>query len=317
MMHGNVPEYQLAEKMKSRFSGRGEAVSGMRASTTSELMRRAQMGGDPSVNCSELDFRRAAQAQNRGARPQYANNPAVYGTPANRSARPQPNPAPQNRGSSERRTENAASARPAGSGQNASGTRIPSGHPADRAGNGKNVKTAGTPANPGKAPAPKKKKKTVSAKPKKAKKKRLHLPPMYAAGEIAEVKVRGRQITPMFAVFWIVGTMMIMSIVLSFSEIYQTTSEIAKLESEIAVLRDQAAELELKLEEKNDIRIIEQIATEELGMVKEDAVQRKYISLSDGERIDIIEDESENESAHGILLSSIWSSLGSLFDYFR
>jgi len=125
--------------------------------------------------------------------------------------------------------------------------------------------------------------------------------------------------TPMFAVFLVIGTMMIMSIVLSFSEIYQTTSEIAKLENTLAALRDQAAELELKLEERNDIRVIEQIATEELGMVKEDAVQRKYISLSDGERIDIIEDGNAEEAsaAPGILLSSIWSSLGNLFDYFR
>ena len=113
--------------------------------------------------------------------------------------------------------------------------------------------------------------------------------------------------------------MMIMSIVLSFSEIYQTTSEIAQLENTLAALRDQAAELELELEEKNDIRVIEQIATEQLGMVKEDAVQRKYISLSNGEHIDIIEDESAEEepAASGILLSSIWSSLGNLFDYFR
>lgn len=125
--------------------------------------------------------------------------------------------------------------------------------------------------------------------------------------------------TPMFAVFLVIGTMMIMSIVLSFSEIYQTTSEIAQLESDLAALKDQAAELELELEEKNDIRVIEQIATEELGMVKEDAVQRKYISLSDGERIDIIEDETAETGspASGVLLSSIWSSLGNLFDYFR
>lgn len=279
MMYGNRPDYQLAEKMKSRFSGRGAAVSGMRASTTSELMKRAQMGGDPSVNCSELDFRnRAAQTTAGGCRPMYANyanadSTGCYG---------------------QRRT--------------------PDGHNRNRMGPNPSY-TGDTAARRNSQPgsdAPGQKTQT-GAKKRKAP---VRVP---ENEEITEVKVRGRKLTPMFAVGLVIGTMMIMSIVLSFSEIYQTTSEIAQLENTLAQLKDQAAELELKLEEKNDIRIIEQIATEELGMVKEDAVQRKYVSLSDGERIDIIEDETSDtgSAASGILLSSIWSAFGNLFDYFR
>ena len=307
MMHGNMPEYRLAEKMKSRFSGRGAAVSGMQASTTSELMKRAQMGGDPSVNCSELDFRNGTN------RPRYANanrpvhtGSSVYagpsygyagvGTTVRGTREPEP--------SAERRK-----VRP----ENGASRSIPDGtRPQNTA---KKTKTASA----GAAKTTKKPKaktaRTSGAKPKT----KVRPQPVYAAGEITEVRVEGRHMTPMFAVFLVIGTMMIMSIVLSFSEIYQTTSEIAQLENDLAALRDQAAELELELEEKNDIRVIEQIATEKLGMVKEDSVQRKYISLSDGERIDIIEDEDAEEetAAPGILLSSIWSSLGNLFDYFR
>ncbi len=299
MMYGNRPGYQpsenrLAEKMKSRFSGRGAAVSGMQASPTSELVRRAQMGGDPSVNCSELDFRNSGANRQRGAaqsggyvpvytgaRPAYANNPAGE---ANRSGRMRP-AEPQKQVPERPRME---------AGRAEAKTKKPK---QSAAGN-----------------ADRKKTKNV----KKNNVRHVRPQPVCAAGEIAEVKVEGRRMTPMFAVLLVIGTMMIMSIVLSFSEIYQTTSEIARLEADLAALRDQAAELELELEEKNDIRIIEQIATEDLGMVKEDAVQRKYISLSDGERIDIIEEETaETEAAPGLLLSSIWSSLGSLFDYFR
>ncbi|MBE6710155.1 MAG: septum formation initiator family protein [Ruminococcaceae bacterium] len=283
MTYGNMPDYKLAEKMKSRFSGRGAAVSGMRASTTSELMKRAQMGGDPSVNCSELDFRnRAARGENY--RPMYANyanaNPAggQYRTAENRT---------QNRSGSPNRT-----------GANPAHTAGSAGTPrTSRPGNGASAKqNAQTNPRPRKAP--------------------VQVP---ENEEITEVRVRGRKMTPMFAVGLVIGTMMIMSIVLSFSEIYQTTSEIAQLESTLADLKDQAAKLELELEEKNDIRVIEQIATEQLGMVKEDAVQRKYVSLSDGERIDIIEDETSDtgSTASGLLLSSIWSAFGNLFDYFR
>lgn len=326
MTYGN--DYRLAEKMKSRFSGRGAALSGMQASTTSELMKRAQMGGDPSVNCSELDFRNGAAVnrrtnpsmqtmQNGGYRPQYAqyaNDPAYAGRSRSagtgcgqnisRNVHPNvngnannPRPSPQNGGQTQTQNQNPSAAY---ANANANARRSMQGNTArPGTGNRKNTNV----------------KKTQKAK-NKAKPK-----PKAAPGteEITEVKVEGRRMTPMFAVFLVIGTMMIMSIVLSFSEIYQTTSEIAQLESDLADLKDTAAQLELKLEEKNDIRVIEQIATEELGMVKEDAVQRKYLSLSDGERIDIIEDENADSAtkASGVLLSSIWSSLGSLFDYFR
>ncbi len=308
MMHGNMPEYRLAEKMKSRFSGRGAAVSGMQASTTSELMKRAQMGGDPSVNCSELDFRNGTN------RPRYANanrpvhtGSSVYAGPsygyagAGTTVRGTREPEP----SAERRK-----VRP----ENGASRSIPDGtRPQNTAKNAK-IASAGT-AKTKKTKTNAKTFRNSGAKPKT----KVRPQPVYDTGEITEVRVEGRRMTPMFAVFLVIGTMMIMSIVLSFSEIYQTTSEIAQLENDLAALRDQAAELELELEEKNDIRVIEQIATEKLGMVKEDSVQRKYISLSDGERIDIIEDEDAEEetAAPGILLSSIWSSLGNLFDYFR
>lgn len=324
MTYGNRPDYALADKMKSRFSGRGAAVSGMRASSTSELVRKAQMGGDPSENCSELDFRsgagrQPANAQNSapGYRPAYAAYPSHAET-SSRTASPtgtRTRPAePQ-----KKETPAPGAGRPAsGAGKNVSGAGK------NISGGAKNANRSGmhSSAKKNEKPAqnPRKKKNVKTAA--KAKKKKTNTPkrpqPVFDGGEITEVRAEGRRMKPMSAVLIVIGTMMIMSIVLSFSEIYQTTSEIAGLEADLAALRDQAAELELELEEKNDIRVIERIATEDLGMVKEDAVQRKYISLSDGERIDIIADETaENDAAHGVLLSSIWSSLGSLFDYFR
>ena len=50
-------EYALADKLKQQFRGRGAAVSGMRATSTSELMHRAEMGRDPGENVSEEAFR--------------------------------------------------------------------------------------------------------------------------------------------------------------------------------------------------------------------------------------------------------------------
>lgn len=126
--------------------------------------------------------------------------------------------------------------------------------------------------------------------------------------------MKGRAFPVGYLVMLAVVTMMIMTILFSISQIYQTTGTIDELERELSELQTMAAELELAVEEKNDIRIIEQIATDQLGMVKEDSVQRKYISLSDGERIDIIgEEEDAGEVTFGTLLSSLASALAGFF----
>ena len=109
-------------------------------------------------------------------------------------------------------------------------------------------------------------------------------------------------------------TVMVLLIVFSIAQIYKTTDEIGDLKSQLSTLQTTAAELELKIEEKNDIRTIEKIATEELGMVKEDSVQKKYVSLSDGEHIDLIEEPEQDTTSDGLgtMLSSIVSALGIL-----
>ncbi|MBQ3179012.1 MAG: septum formation initiator family protein [Clostridia bacterium] len=131
-----------------------------------------------------------------------------------------------------------------------------------------------------------------------------------------EVQVKGRGLPVGYLIMLAVVTMMIMTILFSISQIYQTTNTIDDLEKELTSLQTVAAELELAIEEKNDIRVIEQIATDQLGMVGEDSVQRKYISLSDGERIDII-GEDENAAAEGTfgtMLSSIAAAFAGFFE---
>ena len=130
-----------------------------------------------------------------------------------------------------------------------------------------------------------------------------------------EVQVQSNGLSAGFLVTLAAITMMIVTILFSVAQIYQTTNDIAELEKELAGLQNDAAELELAIEEKNDIRIIEQIATDQLGMVKEDSVQRKYISLSDGERIDLVgEEENLEAGALGTILSSLISVLTGFFD---
>lgn len=131
-----------------------------------------------------------------------------------------------------------------------------------------------------------------------------------------EVRVQGHSFPVGYVAMLAAVTMMIMGILVSISQIYQTTGTIADLERELVSLQTEVDALELAIEEKNDIRVIEQIATDQLGMVKEDSVQRKYISLSDGERIDLIEEKDEDieEGTLGTMLSSLTEAFAGFFE---
>ncbi len=130
-----------------------------------------------------------------------------------------------------------------------------------------------------------------------------------------EKRVAHRALPPFFVLLLTFMTVMVLLIVFSIAQIYKTTDEIGDLKTQLSTLQTTAAELELKIEEKNDIRTIEKIATEELGMVKEDSVQKKYVSLSDGERIDLVEEMPSDTPDEGLgtMLSSILSALGRWF----
>ena len=257
-------EYTLADKMKKQFYGRGASLSGMQASSTSELVRRAEMGRDPRVNCAEQAFcERYGNGQGRVRReytPEETMYTSVYTTVSAKNTAKKQNSSSHSGTSNSERKANA---------------------PQNRGSNNNNKDM------------------------RKTNKQESITPGM-------EIRVKKKVIPPVFVAMLLVSTLMIMFLVMSISEIYETTNEIAMLEEQIATLKADAEDLKIQLEEKNDIRVIEEIATTQLGMTKEDSTQRKYVSLSDGERIDIIEVETDEETG-GVLLSSIFSAIGDFF----
>ncbi len=248
-------EYVLGDKLKSEFRERGKDVSGMRASSTSELMKRATMGRDPRENCAEEAFRESYGRRST----QTPNKSHVKAAPAQRRN--------GSSGGVNRTQRSTYSGRAAYTSKNHDHTP--------------------------KAP--------VAA--------------AYGNGVRAETKDTQRKtLSPLFVVFLGVITVMIMFLVTQISDVYKISNEIAQLENKLSTMQTEADELELKLDEKNDIREIERIATDELGMAKEDTMQRRYITISDGERIEVIDNGEENDNTGGVILSSIASAIQKLFD---
>ncbi|MBE6569755.1 MAG: hypothetical protein E7658_06025 [Ruminococcaceae bacterium] len=237
---------QLAEKLRREYRNRGDAIRGISATSTEELVTRAQMGRNPRVNVSEKafteSFERHSTARTASPRQEYAKRSCNTG----------------NRAYSTGRRSAAGNSR-----QNVYGTEMFRDTVAER----------------------------------------------------QEIQVEKKRFPLTFLLLLSFVTVMIMMIILSIAQIYQTTDAISDLEYQLTTLQTTAAELELKIEEKNDIRVIEQIATDRLGMVKEDSVQKKYISLSDGERIELVENTSDEnaEGGLGAMLSSIWTAFGDFF----
>ncbi len=261
-MHGGSYESpsRLATKLRQEYRNRGADLRGIGASSTEELMRRAQMGRDPHENVSEEAF--SERLRNR------QNNGGTYTTYAYRD--PTQRREPKKQGADVRGTTGTQTQDPR-----------------------QNTKTA----------------KGKNAKTKKQ--------PFWKVPHEGEVRVQGRSFPVGYLAMLAVVTMMIMGILVSISQIYQTTGTIADLEDELVTLQAEVDKLELAIEEKNDIRVIEQIATDQLGMVKEDSVQRKYVSLSDGERIDLIGEEDEDtieEGTFATMLSSLAEAFAGFFE---
>ena len=130
-----------------------------------------------------------------------------------------------------------------------------------------------------------------------------------------EIEVQKGSVPVGFIAVCLIAVALLFSIVESFAEVYQISSSISRKEAELAALKETVAGLELKLDEKNDIRTIRSIAVGELGMAEEDSMQRRFVSVSGGERIEILEapEEDKQSSPGGVL----FSSLNEFFDRFR
>ncbi len=84
-----------------------------------------------------------------------------------------------------------------------------------------------------------------------------------------------------------IATALLFYIVYNIVSLNEMTLRLAESQSQLTELIKTEKELSLKLEMKNDLLDIEQIATEEYGMVKSDQVVKKYINIEGEDKIEI------------------------------
>lgn len=123
--------------------------------------------------------------------------------------------------------------------------------------------------------------------------------PLYAA------KVKGTPLPVAMLICLLVCTMTVLSVVWGSAMVGGAADEVDDLESQVAELAESRRELSQALDRKNDLREIERIAVEELGMIGTDLITKKYISVSGIDMIEAFDTEDKESVGLSTLLSAI------------
>ncbi|MBQ4066036.1 MAG: septum formation initiator family protein [Clostridia bacterium] len=137
-------------------------------------------------------------------------------------------------------------------------------------------------------------------------------------GDDEEVIVKKAPVSATLIVGIVLFCAVVMMIIFSFAQISEFKKEISSLESQKQELTAEIDQLTLDIDVKNDIRQIEQIATEEIGMVKSNRVESKYISVAEGEKVVVPEATVNTEESYGIfstMMSTVQSNWDRLMEY--
>jgi len=100
----------------------------------------------------------------------------------------------------------------------------------------------------------------------------------------------------------------------SFVQINEETIRIESLERELKAAVAEEKELTLRLEEKNNLRKIEEYAKTQLGMVQIDQLAKKYITITSQDKIEVLSEDEKIEEGDE---SGISEKIKGLFEYFR
>ena len=113
----------------------------------------------------------------------------------------------------------------------------------------------------------------------------------------------------------VICTVLFMFMMLTMAQINEFTQDISALQNELSDLAKREEELKLDVELKNDLRVIENAAVNELGMVKSDEVKKQYLIIGKEDKIEVVEPESKDDSLINTVMSSIGENFRELLEY--
>ncbi len=136
--------------------------------------------------------------------------------------------------------------------------------------------------------------------------------------ELEEKKVKTLPVSRSLIVSIVLCTVMLMVVLFTYSSYTQLNSRVDELKAEKSALMADREHLQSLLAVRDDIREIEDYATNVIGMVKSDYVETRYVSIADGERIEVLsteDSESETEGLFSTLLSAMGGNWERVLEY--
>ncbi len=135
---------------------------------------------------------------------------------------------------------------------------------------------------------------------------------------VAEHRVKRSPFPLGFVTLIGICALMVMILIFSFSQIHEYNSNINSQKATLSELEAEAAKLEVQLAQCEDLRDIERIAVEDIGMVSSDVVQSKFVSVAAADRVEVMRTQTEKEEGgFSSLLSAIGESFGKIGEYFN
>ena len=134
--------------------------------------------------------------------------------------------------------------------------------------------------------------------------------------EVRTIKAKKTVPFPTSVVFVsVICTVLFMFMMLTMAQINEFTQDISALQGQLSELKKQEEELRLDVEFKNDLRVIENAAVNELGMVKADEVKKQYVVIGNEDKIEVVEPKTTEDSLINTVMSSIGENFRELMEY--
>lgn len=125
------------------------------------------------------------------------------------------------------------------------------------------------------------------------------------------VQKRARKVDKVFVCCFLIAAALAFTLLGRYSLITEKTAEIEKLKGELEVVNSMVVAEEFELEKNIDLKKVEEVATEKLGMQRPEKHQLVYISMKNCDWC-----ETDGEKSKG-LFAGLASGIYSIMEYFR
>jgi len=106
---------------------------------------------------------------------------------------------------------------------------------------------------------------------------------------ITKVATEKRPFPATFVAYSIVFTILFMFLLISFSQINEYTIKINHIKNNISEQQKEQTRLKLLIDSRDDLRYIEEEATQKLGMVKSDKLTKQYVNIAGKDKLEVTE----------------------------